>query len=155
MPHLRGKYESNEEQLRPRGLCKLFVYYAHWDPLWQAEEAGRWSLERVKGWWDCWPRGRTTGLQRQHKNDDMKELLIALGSHTSDADCQTGCEGYSEHSLVHVCCFSNVLRTHRPTVSPATARSGSNILCSALKMSGKILTVSLVKCYCGFTFRTN
>lgn len=29
----------------------------------------------------------------------MKELLIALGSHSSDTDCQTGCEGYSEHSL--------------------------------------------------------
>lgn len=29
----------------------------------------------------------------------MKELLIALGSHTSDADCQTGCDGYNEHSL--------------------------------------------------------
>lgn len=33
-----------------------------------------WSLERSKGWRDCWPRGRTTGLQRKHKNDGYKGM---------------------------------------------------------------------------------
>lgn len=133
-------------------MC-YFVYYTHGDPLWQEEEGGHCSERRDGEIAD--PGEEQEGFKENTRMVDMKEWLIALGSHTSDADCQTGCKATANTPSIRVCCFSAGLRTHGLTVSPPAARSGSNILCSALKMSGTILTVSLVKCYCGFTFRTN
>lgn len=60
-------------------------------------DGGHWSERREGEIVD--PGEEQQGFKENTRMMDMKELLIALGSHTSDADCQTGCECYSEHSL--------------------------------------------------------
>lgn len=60
-------------------------------------DGGHWSERRDGEIVD--PGEEQRGFKENTRMMDMKELLIALGSHTSDADCQTGCKCYSEHSL--------------------------------------------------------
>lgn len=53
---------------------------------------------------------------------DMKEWLVALGSHTSEADCQTDCEGHNEHSLYPCLSFLNwTTLTHTHTLTMFTS----------------------------------
>lgn len=51
----------------------LFITYTG-TPSGRRKNEGRRSLERAKRWGDCWPWGRTTGLQSKHKNDGYEGM---------------------------------------------------------------------------------
>lgn len=84
------------------------------------QAGGRWSERRDGEIVD--PGEEQQGFKENTRMMDMKEWLIALGSHTSDADCQTGCKGYSEHSLRPRLLFLN-WSTYTQTHSISTSRS--------------------------------
>lgn len=74
---------------------------------------------------------------------DMKEWLLASGSHSSDTDCQT-----SKATLCPQLDCAHTLAYYLH-LSPVRAPISSVPLWRHL---GIILTESLVKCYCGFPF---
>lgn len=59
----------------------------------------RWSLQWAKGWRDCWPRGRTRGLQRKHKNGGYEGMAHSFRQPYFRRRLPDRLQGYSEHSL--------------------------------------------------------
>lgn len=123
---------NNRREALTKAPCKP-VCYTRGDPLWQAgknQDGGHWSERRDGGIVD--PGEEQRGFKENTRMMDMKEWLIALGGHTSGADCQTGCRGYSEHSLRprllflnKVCLHTDRLYLHQP---PAQAPISSVLL---------------------------